>query len=83
MLESLTRVYENKTARGPVSVRLRGADVEHIDGLLIVPVLVSEASVFGAEVFGIDWKEPVHDGVVKQVRNSVGTTQVTRLTILT
>ncbi|KAI4735799.1 putative alpha-ketoglutarate-dependent 2,4-dichlorophenoxyacetate dioxygenase [Aureobasidium sp. EXF-12298] len=67
MFESLTRVYENKTALDPGSIRLRGEKVENIEGLLIVPVLISEASVFGAEVFGINWKEPIPTEVVKQL----------------
>jgi len=80
MFESLTRVYENKAALGAGSIKLRGEEIEHVNGLLIVPVLVSEASVFGAEVFGIDWKKPVPDEVVKQVSDTVEITQATRLT---
>jgi hypothetical protein len=82
MFESLTRVYENKTALDPGSMRLRGEKVENVDNLLVVPVLVSEASVFGAEVFGINWKEPISKAVVKQVRVNKQN-QASRLTDLT
>lgn len=75
MFDSLTRVYENKAALDPGSLRLRVEKVENIGGLLVVPVLVSEASVFGAEVFGINWKEPVSEEVVKQVTMSIKTKQ--------
>lgn len=68
IFESITRVYENKADLDPGSIRLRGEEVENVDGLMIAPVLVSEASVFGAEVFGINWKEPISKEVVKQVR---------------
>lgn len=83
MFESLTRVYENKASLSAGSIKIRGGKVEHVDDLLIVPVLVSEASVFGAEVFGIDWKTPITDEKVKQVRNSIKTRQRTGLTHLT
>jgi hypothetical protein len=71
MFESLTRVYENKAAFAPEIIRLRGEKIEGIDGLSIVPVLVSEGSVFGAEVYGINWKNPISDEVVKQVRRPI------------
>jgi len=77
MFESLTRVYENKAAG---SIRLRGEDIEHLDGLSIVPILITKSSVFGAEVSGVDWKKPVPEKVVKQVRMPIKTKQATRLT---
>jgi hypothetical protein len=80
MFESLTRAYENKAAE---SIRLLGEEVESIDGLSMSPVLISKASVFGAEVSGINWKKPVSGGVVKQVRKPIKTKQATRLTSLT
>jgi hypothetical protein len=80
MFESLTRVYENKAA-GPI--RLRGEEFQVTEDLSISPVLNSKASVFGAEVSGVDWKKPVSEGVVKQVRKSIKIKQATRLTTLT
>jgi hypothetical protein len=80
MFESLTRVYENKAAG---SVRLRGEEVENVDCLTIVPVMRSKTSVFGAEVSGINWGEPVPEEVVKQVRKSTSIKTTTRLTDLT
>lgn len=35
--------------------------------LTIRPVLQSSDSSFGAEIFGVDWKKPVPDELVKQV----------------
>jgi hypothetical protein len=80
MFESLTRVYENKAAG---SIRLRGDEVETVDRLSIVPVMRSTTSVFGAEVSGINWGEPVPEEVVKQVRKSTSIKTTTRLTDLT
>jgi hypothetical protein len=83
MSESLTRVYANKAALGPESIRLRGEKVEGIDGISIVPVLVSRESAFGAEVSGINWKNPVSDEVVKQVRRPTEIIQATKLMSMT
>lgn len=35
--------------------------------LSIHPILHSEDSFFGAEVYGVDWSKPVSDDVVAQV----------------
>ncbi|THY89062.1 putative alpha-ketoglutarate-dependent 2,4-dichlorophenoxyacetate dioxygenase [Aureobasidium pullulans] len=69
MFESLTRVYLNTAALEPGSLRLRGEDIEMIGGLTVVPILVAGGSVFGAEVFGVDWKKPISSDVVEQLVN--------------
>ncbi|KAF4633767.1 hypothetical protein G7Y89_g4355 [Cudoniella acicularis] len=69
MLSTLATAYENTCP--PAVLRLRGgnAALESIqDGtLLIKPVMVSHNSVFGAEVFGVDWSRPVAPEIVKQL----------------
>jgi alpha-ketoglutarate-dependent 2,4-dichlorophenoxyacetate dioxygenase len=63
-LTSLTRTYPNTCPPcdpSTITERREGA-------FTIRPVLVSEASQFGAEVYGVDWSRAVPEDVVNQVR---------------
>ena len=67
MFETLTRVYEHKAAHPAGSLMLRAVETEDVGGLTVVPVLKGQQSVFGAEIFGIDWDEPISTEMVQQV----------------
>lgn len=69
-LTNLTRVYENTCpATGSGILRLRGAAQVQDGDLIVKPILVSEGSVFGAEISGIDWSQPLSKDRVQQVRS--------------
>ncbi|KAI5253478.1 putative alpha-ketoglutarate-dependent 2,4-dichlorophenoxyacetate dioxygenase [Aureobasidium subglaciale] len=65
MLETVTRVYDKKASTG--ILKLRAENVKRVGDLVVLPVLVSGRSAFGAEVFGVDWNDPIPEGVVKQL----------------
>lgn len=66
MLKSITRVYSNTS---PPTLQLRGASPEPLDcdGLSVTPVIDAGNSVFGAEVSGVDWSQPVPAETVQKV----------------
>ncbi|KAI0144705.1 putative alpha-ketoglutarate-dependent 2,4-dichlorophenoxyacetate dioxygenase [Pestalotiopsis sp. NC0098] len=67
-LTNLTRVYENTCpATGSGILRLRGAAQVQDGDLIVKPILVSEGSVFGAEISGIDWSQPLSKDRVQQL----------------
>lgn len=69
-LTNLTRVYENTCpATSSGTLRLRGAAQVQDGDLIVKPILVSEGSVFGAEISGIDWSQPLSKDRVQQVRS--------------
>lgn len=44
-----------------------GREALHQGNLKIMPILQSEDSVFGAEVSGVDWENPIPEETVEQV----------------
>ncbi|KAH8678632.1 putative alpha-ketoglutarate-dependent 2,4-dichlorophenoxyacetate dioxygenase [Tricladium varicosporioides] len=67
MLSTLTITYETTC---PAVLRLHGQNnPEPIrDGELVIkPVMVSDESSFGAEIFGVDWNCPVPEGIVEKL----------------
>ncbi|KAG9677795.1 putative alpha-ketoglutarate-dependent 2,4-dichlorophenoxyacetate dioxygenase, partial [Aureobasidium melanogenum] len=67
MFETLTRVYEHKAAHSAAVLKLRGVEIDTVGGLSVVPVLTSQQSVFGAEIFGVNWDEPISTEIVQQL----------------
>lgn len=70
MLSTLATTYDTTC---PPILRLRGQNSpEPIrDGeLAIRPVMTSDESSFGAEVFGVDWSRPVPEEIVNKVGGS-------------
>lgn len=67
MFETLTRVYKHKAAHSAAVLKLRGAEIDSVGGLSVVPVLTSQQSVFGAEIFGVNWDERIPTEMVQQV----------------
>ena len=67
MANTLTTTYPSTASVGVLSLRGQEAQSYRDDTLTVTPIMVSNDSVFGAEIAGIVWDEILPPEQIKQV----------------